>query len=247
MLSSQEGVVTDRCVVYGPSGQHLDVYRRIDAATDPVVLLWHGSGPDERAVLEPLARATAEHGVVVFVPDWRPDDADGGRAHLLESIAFVRKRAGDFGGDSDRTLLAGWSRGAKAAAGVAVNAAATDGWRPAAVACLATRFDGPTPTTLTAPLDDLAAAAADPIPVWLMHGTRDELVNVEHSRHFAKALHERGWPVQLDEMDTDHSGVVMTEYDSDLGRCVPATEPHAIEAGERAASILAKGATHGAK
>jgi predicted dienelactone hydrolase len=47
---------------------------------EPVVLLWHGVGPDERDVLEPLARATAALGLMVFVPDWQSDAPDGGRA-----------------------------------------------------------------------------------------------------------------------------------------------------------------------
>ncbi len=122
--------VTVRGLVYGPSGKRLDVHRPAGASetsgaagasgATPTVLLWHGIGPDERDVLEPLARTTAALGVLVLVPDWRSDAADGGRAHLLESLAFVRKEAGGLGGDGESFVLAGWSAGAGAALGVAL-------------------------------------------------------------------------------------------------------------------------------
>lgn len=237
-------VDVDRGVVYGLSGKLMDVYRPVSPESGPVMLLWHGSGPDERSVLGPLAQATAEHGVVVFVPDWRPDARDGGRAHLLESITFVRSRAVTFGGDPSRVLLAGWSRGAKAAAGIATDPSAADGWRPSAVACMATGFGQPVPTTSHAPLDVVARGGIEPIPVWLLHGVNDEIVDVEHSRRFAEALRAHAWPVRLDELETNHAGIVMSEYDHERGRCVPATSGHAREAGQRSASTLAL-AAHG--
>lgn len=67
----RHGVQVERAVPYG-HGKVLDIYRPwgADAAagTQPVVLLWHGVGPDERGVLEPLARATAALGLTVVVP-----------------------------------------------------------------------------------------------------------------------------------------------------------------------------------
>ena len=62
-------------VPYG-LGKALDVYRPGNDAVVPVVLLWHGVGPDERDVLGALATAAAERGVMVLVPDWRRDSAD---------------------------------------------------------------------------------------------------------------------------------------------------------------------------
>ncbi|MER6949985.1 hypothetical protein ABT294_38815 [Nonomuraea sp. NPDC000554] len=235
-------VYTDRGVVYDATGKLLDIYRRESAESDPVMLLWHGRGPDERTVLEPLARATAELGVVVFVPDWRPDSLDGGRAHLLASIAFVLGQAEAFGGDPHRVLLAGWSRGAKAASGIAVDTSAANGWRPSAVACLATRYGRPTPTSARVPLEAVVSGDVDPIPFWLVHGLNDELVDVEHSREFAKVLRDHAWPVHFHELETNHAGIVMTQCDAGLRRCVPATGGHALEAGQRVAAILAKAA-----
>ncbi len=232
-------VLVDRGIVYGPSGKALDVYRG-DAGRSPLatVLLWHGRGPDERDVLEPLARVVAERGTVVFVPDWCSDAPDGGRCHLLESIAFVRERAGVFGGDPDRVLLAGWSMGGKAAAGIGVTA----GWRPAGVVAIASGFDRPAPSTGTTPLDEIATTAAEPVPFWLVHGVMDPIVDVARSRDFAAALRRRGWPVTLLETDTDHAGVVMTEYDPSRGRCSATRAPLVAEAGLLSARVLAEAA-----
>jgi predicted esterase len=239
-------VHVDHGVVYGPSNKLMDIYRSEDAQGVPVVLLWHGSGPDERDVLQSLARAMAEHGCLAYVPDWRSDAFDGGRAHLLESIAFMRQHASTVGGDLGRVLLAGWSRGAQAASGIAVDASVVDGWRPSGVACLATGYGRPTPTSPKVPLDVVAKDEAEPIPFWLLHGVNDELVEVEHSRGFAAVLREHAWPVHLFEFDTNHAGIVMTEYDPAQRRCVPATSDHAVEVGRRVAAILAEAAHSGA-
>jgi predicted esterase len=220
----------------------MDIYlpRRIGmpSGPEPVVLLWHGVGPDERDVLEPLARATAALGVVVFVPDWRSDAPDGGRGHLLSSVSFARQQASRFGGNADAIVLAGWSKGGNAAAGLAVNPMAASGWQPAAVVCLAAGFSRPAPTTGTAPASDLAVASAAPVPFWLVHGTLDPVVNITESPKFAALLTEHGWPVQLEELQTDHAGVVMAEYDEEHRRCRPSSEQYVIEAGQGSALVL---------
>ncbi|MET8162498.1 hypothetical protein ABZT47_39585 [Sphaerisporangium sp. NPDC005289] len=233
------GVQVDRGIVYGQSGKALDVYRCHGAVLRPIVLLWHGRGPDERDVLEPLARAVAERDVVVFVPDWRSDALDGGRGHLWESIVFVRDNAADFAGDAEQVVLAGWSLGGKAAAGVGVSGATSDHWRPSGVVSIASGFDRPAPSTGTVPLDELATTAVDPVPFWLVHGSKDHIVDVEQSRRFAAGLRRRGWRVTVIEAETDHAGIVMTEYDPELGRCMGTQARHAVEAGRRTADVLA--------
>ncbi|KAB8170911.1 alpha/beta hydrolase [Streptomyces sp. 3MP-14] len=232
-------------VGYGPSGQRLDVHRPEGAREGlPVVLLWHGRGPDERGVLAPLARLTASAGVLVLVPDWRSDAPDGGRAHLRESVAFARERAAEWGGDPGRVVLAGWSLGAKAALGVGLAAEGLDGWHPRAVVGIAGGYTRPAPSTGRAPIDELdgAAAAGHALPVWLVHGTADEIVDVAHTRHLNAALRQRGWPVALEELDADHAGVVLAAYDRGLGRCVPAGAARAVRAGARTAGVLARAA-----
>ncbi|MCW7985922.1 hypothetical protein XF35_11380 [Streptomyces platensis subsp. clarensis] len=236
-------VETERGLVYGPSGKQLDVYRPAGAPRPtPTVLLWHGIGPDERDVLEPLARATAALGALVLVPDWRSDAADAGRAHLLESLAFARKEAGGLGGDGESFVLAGWSAGAGAALGVALRPEIVEGWRPRAVVGVAGRYDVPARTTGTAPLADLAAGRDLGVPVHLVHGTRDTVVDARYSRDLTEALQAPGRAVTLQEPETDHAGVIMTAYDPAADRCVPTTAEHAVRAGRVVAGVLAEAA-----
>ncbi|WP_084700895.1 alpha/beta hydrolase [Streptacidiphilus anmyonensis] len=230
---------------YGAGGQLMDVYRPAGASEiAPAVLLWHGRGPDERDVLEPVARAVAESGVVVLVPDWRPDAPDGGRTHLKESALFARENVTDLGGDPERIALAGWSLGAKAAVAVAVNPVAFGDWRPQAVVGIAGAYASAAPSTGTVPIDDLRTGGGllAPVPVWLVHGTADPVVDVERSRALRTALEEHGWPVSLHEVATDHAGVVMTEFVPERERCLPSTADHAVEAGSLTAGLLARAA-----
>ncbi|MFF4693459.1 alpha/beta hydrolase [Streptomyces sp. NPDC001307] len=232
-------------LVYGASGQRLDVYRPATAVeASPVVLLWHGRGPDERDVLAPLARATASLGVVCFVPDWRPNADDSGRTQLRESVMFVQQNAAEFGGDTGRIALGGWSLGSKAAMAAAMGPSALDGWRPRAVVGIAGGYTGPEPLTGRDPIDELTRAeeSLPAIPVWLIHGSADPVVDVQQSRQLHAALRHRGWPTSLDEPDTDHAGVIMTEYDPGLRRCRPSHADHAVRAGKQSAHLLARAA-----
>ena len=94
------------------------------------------------------------------------------------------------------------------------------------------------------PIADLSRAAASgkPVPFHLVHGTRDSRVNIQQSRDFAAAAADRGWPIRLTEPDTDHAGVVMTEYDPARRRCRPTIEPHAVAAGRLSARTIAQAA-----
>lgn len=236
-------------LTYGADRQHMDVHRPPSSpAPAPVVLLWHGRGGAERDVLAPLARGAARLGVLVLVPDWRPDAPDGGRTQLAESVAFARENAARFGGDPERMVLAGWSLGANAVLGVALDPAALDGWRPPAVVGIAGGYRLPAPTTGTVPIEVASRSAAPapdpvpPIPVHLVHGTDDPTVGIEQSRELRDALAERGWPVHLDELATDHAGVIMTAYDPARQRCLPSTAQHAVDAGTHTARVIARAA-----
>ncbi|MFF7232790.1 alpha/beta hydrolase fold domain-containing protein [Streptomyces sioyaensis] len=237
-------VETVRGLIYGPSGKQLDVYRPAGASSGPAptVLLWHGIGPDERDVMEPLARTAAERGLLVLVPDWRSDAADGGRAHLLESLAFARKEAGGLGGDGESCVLAGWSAGAGAALGVALRPEIADGWRPRAVVGVAGRYDLPARTTGSAPLADLVTGRDPGVPVHLVHGSRDTVLAARYSHDLADALRAAGHAVTLQEPETDHAGVIMAEYDPTADRCVPTAAEHAVRAGRLVAGVLAEAA-----
>ncbi|MGY1455044.1 alpha/beta hydrolase [Streptomyces sp. SS8] len=237
-------VSTEQGIVYEPGGRSLDVHRPANGpAAVPTVLLWHGRGPDERDVLAPLARQAASLGLVVVVPDWRPDAPDGGWGHLRASVRFARERAGDFGGDVGRIVLAGWSLGAYAAVSVAVRPGLMGGWRPAAAAGIAGRYLWERPEMGLGNLSDaLATTSAGPVPVHLVHGTADDIAPAHHSRDFVPVLDRWGWPVTLTETDADHAGAVMTEYDPARQRCVPACGTGALAAGRTAARALARAA-----
>ncbi|EST36230.1 hypothetical protein N566_16560 [Streptomycetaceae bacterium MP113-05] len=230
-------------IVYGTGGQLLDVYRApATPAAAPTVLLWHGRGPDERDALAPLARSAAARGLTVVVPGWRSDAADGGWGHLAESVAFVRRHASEYGGDGERTVLAGWSLGALAGAGVILRPERTEGWRPTAFVGIAGTYglQKPAMGLGRSPLEELAAGATFPGPVELVHGTGDDIVGPQASREFRDALTERGHRVALTELGTDHAGVVMTEFSPDHDLCLPARSELARHAGETTAHVLAR-------
>jgi predicted esterase len=239
-----DGVEVKQGIVYGASGQLLDVYRAPAGgpAQAPVVLLWHGRGPAERDVLAPLARTVAARGVTVMVPDWRSDAADGGWGHLTESVAFVRKHAGEYGGDADRIVLAGWSLGALAGAGLILRPERTEGWRPMAFVGIAGKYlvDKPEMGMRRSPLEELTAGATFPGPVELVHGTGDDIVGPQESREFRDALAGHGHRVTLTEVDADHAGVVMTEFSPSHDRCLPARSPAALHAGQATAAALTR-------
>ncbi|MFD9821793.1 alpha/beta hydrolase [Streptomyces violascens] len=230
-------------VVDGSAPRLLDVYRPEGAAaTTPAVLLWHGIGPDTRFEVGALAEETASHGLTVFVPDWRSDAPDGGRAYLVASLRYVRENAASFGADPGQLVVAGWSMGAGAAIGTALRPDLMDGRLPKAVVGIAGLYGRPARSTGTVPLDDLAEAATSEVPVVLVHGTADTVVESHHSRDFLAELEKRPGIARLHEADTDHAGIIMTSYDPELGHCVPATGGDALRAGRETARIVAEAA-----
>ncbi|RKE22309.1 S9 family peptidase [Streptomyces sp. TLI_171] len=231
--------VVSSTVAYGPRARPVDLHRPVGVAGPlPTVLLWHGRGADERDVLAPLARTAAALGVQVLVPDWRPDDPDGGRAELRASAAFARERA-----NPAPLTLAGWSLGAKAAVAVALNPAAFDAWRPHAVVAFAGSYDAPAPSTGTTPLADLPAAGRGQVgELWLLHGSADTVVDPARTRELHAALLAHRRPVTFTELPTDHAGIIGTAYSPEAARCLPSTAPHALAALHRAAETLATAA-----
>ncbi|MER6303022.1 alpha/beta hydrolase [Kitasatospora sp. NPDC001539] len=226
-------------VVPYADGRLLDVHRPAAGAgaAAPVVLLWHGSGPDERDVMATLAREAAGLGLLVLVPDWRSDRADGGRAELVASLAFARRNAVAYGGDPERFVLAGWSLGGREAIAVATHPDTPGELRPTAAVGIASAYGRPATTTGDSPLDVLRAAPS-PVPIRLVLGTADEIVPAELTRQ----LHTLVPAAELLELPTDHAGVIMTVYDPRAQRCVPATEPDRLETGRRTAAVLARAA-----
>ncbi|MFC5909108.1 alpha/beta hydrolase [Streptacidiphilus monticola] len=228
-------VVARTGIDYGSFGKQLDVYRPAEGPVWGTVLLWHGRGPQERDVLATLAREAAGHGVRVVAPDWRSDAADGGWTHLRESVAWLRAHVGD------EAVLAGWSLGARAAMATVLRPPLWDGWRPTAVVGIAGNYLTSSDPRMGPPaVEDLTVTQQPSLPVHLVHGTADAVVDVACSRAFARHLEQHRWPVEYTELETDHAGVVMAEYDRTLGRCRPATAEHALTAGAATARVIAR-------
>jgi predicted esterase len=206
-------------VDYGP-GQLLDLYQPEHRRGSSVVLLWHGSGANERDVLGPLAHQIAGRGVPTIVPDWSRDDGGRGRHHLSASLAFTLDRAAATG--LDRIVLAGWSLGANAALDVVLLSSTLGGWRPAGFIGLSGSFDD-SPYRQGGSVD----VAVDPtVPLLLIHGSSDEVVPVERARTTLERLGRAGWRASLREVETDHAGAIGAIYQPDTHRCVPTDDPN---------------------
>ncbi|MFF2746137.1 alpha/beta hydrolase family protein [Kitasatospora sp. NPDC058048] len=225
------------------AGRLTDIHLPASGATGPapVVLLWHGNGPNERDVLRPLAQEAAGLGLLVLVPDWDATQPDGGSAELLASLARARPIATEYGGDPTRLVLAGWSMGGREAIAVATHPDTPAELRPAAAVGIASHYSTRAVTTGEAPLDHLAATPS-PVPLRLVHGTADEIVDVEHTRQLSAALTKQMSAVRTLELPTDHAGVVMTAYRPEARRCLPATDAATLAAGRRTAAVLAEAA-----
>ncbi len=200
-------------------GQLLDIYEPERPGGSVAVLLWHGRGPNERDVLEPLAHRIAAAGATTIVPDWTSADGGMGRHHLTASLAFTRDLAEAVG--FGRVVLAGWSLGASAGLDVVLRTTNLGGWRPARFIGLSGGFDD-SPFRERDPF----RTDADPsVPLLLIHGTFDEVVPVERARITFDAFSRAGWEITLREVETDHAGAIGTVYDPTDRRCVPSDEP----------------------
>lgn len=222
-------------------GKLLDIYAPARPG-NRCVLLWHGMGPDERDVLAPLAQEVARSGATVLVPDWRSDRPDGGRAHLTDTLRFARDHVRDAVDGPAQLVLAGWSAGAGAAVGVALQPELFDGWRPAAVVGIAGGYRRPARTTGTVPLDAVRRAVT-PVPVRLVHGTHDTVVPGDSSRELHEQLLALGWDSELSEPATDHAGVLGCVYDPTAQRCLPTDEPSVRDLGRATARVIAAAAS----
>ncbi len=208
------------------AGKLLDVYRLRDREALPIVLIWHGSGPNERDALARLAREVASKGALCLVPDWQSDEVSTGRANLLASISFCRDRGGEFGGDPSLISLCGWSLGANAAADLMLHPPITGSWRPQAFIGLAGDY-GTSPISGGLIVDGMTNAMD--VRCLLVHGTQDQVVPARRSREAHEALQRWGWQSTLKLLETDHAGIIGTRYDERLGRCVASHEWGRIE------------------
>jgi len=167
----------------------------------------------------------------VVVPDWDSTSADQGRQALGSSLACASARAAGL-----PVVLVGWSLGGTAALSVALQP--EDGPNPVAVVGLAADVGSTSPLTGVVPLALAETGSGSPaMPLVLVHGTADNIVEPAGGRTFVRTARSLGWRVAHREVDTDHAGVIGTEYDGRQGVCVPSTAPRALVG--RAAAVWA--------
>ena len=201
-------------------GRSLDVF--VPTGTmgraSPVALCWHGRGADAKDELAPLGALLSTLGWLAVVPNWTSDDEVVGCTQLACSISWALEHAPALGADPERIALVGWSRGARMAADVADQGLVAGRWAPVAVVGLAGGY------TLSshAVAAPLGPTPAKPPRTWVLHGTRDTVVDPARSRAFADRLCASGNEVRHVDVDCDHAGIVLCAYDAALRRCVPA-------------------------
>jgi dienelactone hydrolase len=208
-----------------------DVFAPDDGDDLPVVVMLHGTGGD-RSVMEPLARAVAQEGAVVYVPSWpvidqvaefHPDDDEPFRLQaeaVVCALRFARRTAPDFGGDPDELTLLGHSGGGMAGARVAL--VDVPPWPgidcDADVAHAPVRFIGTGGDyigeyqyadqcpELFAAYDPLSIEATNlDLQVRLIHGVADGAVCARVSARFDDHLADLGIDTALVATDTGHS------------------------------------------
>ena len=212
---------------YAP-GRLADVFGE---STQHTVLLWHGMQANARAAVGSLADMLATHGAAAVAPDWNSHADDGGRADLLGSLEFTRKRA------DDGIVLVGWSLGGAAAAGVTLNQRQFDISIRHTV-CLAGAFMAPDPVSGQV-LTDLLSADHVGAPFTLLHGVNDDAVPARASREFAASLSRTGWPVDVVELAADHGSIAGADYDPVADRYVPGASEHSRRVGAEVAARIA--------
>jgi dienelactone hydrolase len=212
------------------AGRWADVFGE---PAQPTVLLWHGQQADARSSVRSLAELIASHGLGVVVPDWNSYAADGGRADLLDSVRFTRERVDD----PDGVVLAGWSMGGLAAAGLTVQAGQLN-VSFAHTVCLAGAFMVADPIFNELPADRVPDTA-DATPFTLLHGKADRVISVSVAYDFAAALRRHDWPVQVVELAADHGSIAGAAYDPVAGRYHAATDEQTLAVAAEVAALIA--------
>jgi predicted esterase len=212
------------------AGRLADVVGRPSQQT---VLLWHGQQADARASVRPLVRLLSELGMGVVAPDWNSYADDGGRADLLNSVQFTRERVDD----PDGLVLAGWSMGGVAAAGLTLQARRL-GVAFAHTVCLAGAFMVADPISGTVPATQLHGDGAGS-PFTLLSGVSDRVIPVAVAHDFASALRHDDWPVEVVELPADHGSIAGAVYDAAVGRYSAATDAKTLAVAADVAAHIA--------
>lgn len=216
--------VHEAAIPFGSHGQTLDVWKtREGPAVRPVIVFFYGGGwaKGSADTYGWAARALAEKGFVVVLPDYRkvPDVAypafvqDG-----AEAIRWTRDTVGRFGGDPTRMALSGHSAGGYIAAALTLDrqwltAAGVDPGIVKAAVGLSGPYDfypftgravaafGRWPRP--AETQPIVHARADAPPMMLVTGTEDTTVRPKNARNLAARLKALGAPV----VETEYPGL----------------------------------------
>ncbi|HKQ84451.1 MAG TPA: alpha/beta hydrolase [Steroidobacteraceae bacterium] len=208
-----------RDVSYGPGPrQQLDVYAPASARQLPVVVFWHGGSwaTGDKADYRFVGTALAKHGVVAVLPNYRLYPAVKFPAFIEDAttaVAWVQAHAAEWGGDPQRIVLMGHSAGAHIATFVAYDHGRLRraGADPAAIRgviglsgpyaldpnsdLLRTIFAAPYVHEDWQPVAHIDATVP---PTLLVHGAKDDVVNLRHAEKLRDALQRAGVRVETE-------------------------------------------------
>jgi acetyl esterase/lipase len=216
--------------------RQLDVLAPVDGAGWPVVVVFHGGAwvAGNRHDIEPLAKAIAAQGAVVFNADYSTIPRGGGYPTSLQdaacAVAYAAENAAGFGGNPENLVVVGYSAGAHLGSIVALDpdrfADDCAGLAPPPTAFVGVAGPYDIRRIVGMALFFRAGPAAEPerwdagdpftyasmqitMPVHLIHGLEDRIADPGDSEAFASALAAAGHPVMLELLPGEtHLGVV---------------------------------------
>ena len=229
--ASDSGYTLSQNVVYDDgTGQKLDVYSPPGAAGAPVVVFFFGGrwSEGDKQEYKFVGQALAARGFVAVIPNYRlypqvryPDFLDD----CAKAVAWTHRHIASYGGSASRIVLMGHSTGAYNAAMLAldpeflVRAGGNRSWVRGMIG-LAGPYDF---LPLTDPdLRDLfgppeSYEKTQPVfyvdgnnpPLLLMHGGKDETVDIKNTRSLFDRVRRAGGTAQMELYDgLDHSRIL---------------------------------------
>jgi acetyl esterase/lipase len=202
-------------VVYTPDGwpapQLADIYKPTSTAPAPGILLIHGggwSGEERRSDMAGIAKALAKRGYFVMnvtyrlTPEWKfPAQTDD----LEQAIRYMRDNSKELNIDTSRLATFGYSAGGHLAALIGLDPsngvkAIVAGGAPADISfwpngrltglLLGGSLEGNEEIYRKA--SPVTHVTKDSPPVFIYHGTKDDLVPIEHPKAFIEVLEKKG-------------------------------------------------------